>query len=124
MNVRVSSLLSSGGNLTERVARSVFVQVNLDDELFEQSDSDNDASELVYDEFIECLLRIGAHSTRTPLLKRRVERWVYWGVLKSVSRVILGASVDRAKKKKAEVELHEMLDAFLSETLIPAGLKK
>jgi len=32
--------------------------VGQDDELYEQSDSDNDASELVYDEFAECVVRL------------------------------------------------------------------
>ena len=36
--------------VTTRAARTMFVKVNLDDELFEQSDSDNDATELVFEE--------------------------------------------------------------------------
>lgn len=44
--------------LTNREAREIFVQVNLDDELFEQEDEENNASELVYDEFVECIVRV------------------------------------------------------------------
>ena len=39
--------------LTVREARQIFVHVNLDDELYEQEDSNNSASELVFDEFQE-----------------------------------------------------------------------
>ena len=35
------------------------VHVNLDDELFEQDEKENNASELVLPEFIECVFRIG-----------------------------------------------------------------
>jgi len=44
--------------LTVREARGIFVQVNLDDDLFVQEDSNNSSSELVLDEFIECLVRV------------------------------------------------------------------
>lgn len=42
---------------TVREARQIFVQVNLDDELYIQDDSENNADELVFDEFEECLAR-------------------------------------------------------------------
>lgn len=102
MFLQTCKLIGPDG-VTTRVARSMFVQVNLvstpqyfairgacptgqthpqalcrasvvdwqlsdtllllrvvgqDDELYEQSDSDNDASELVYDEFAECVVRL------------------------------------------------------------------
>ena len=43
---------------TVREARMIFVQVNLDDELYLQEDDENNADELVYDEFEECLCRV------------------------------------------------------------------
>jgi hypothetical protein len=89
-----------GPDLTERAARSIFVQVNLDDELFEQSDSDNDASELVYDEFIECLLRVAIHIDRMVNKK------------KSIANLETLEGVD------------VVLDAFLTNELIPRALKK
>jgi hypothetical protein len=48
-----------GDKLTVREARAIFVQVNLDDDLFVQEDADqgNDSSQLVLDEFVECLVR-------------------------------------------------------------------
>ena len=47
-----------GGELTIREAQYVFVQVNLDDELYVQQEAGNTSSEIVYDEFIECVCRI------------------------------------------------------------------
>lgn len=44
--------------LTMREARTIFVQTNLDDELYVQEDG-NDASMIVYDEFLECVVRCG-----------------------------------------------------------------
>lgn len=44
-------------SFTVREARQMFVQVNLDDELYLQEDSENNADELVFDEFEECLAR-------------------------------------------------------------------
>jgi Ca2+-binding EF-hand superfamily protein len=42
---------------TVREARQMFVQVNLDDELYIQEDDGNNADELIFDEFEECLCR-------------------------------------------------------------------
>ena len=49
-----------GKELTNREARGIFVKVNLDDDLFVQDDADegNSSSELVLDEFVECLVRV------------------------------------------------------------------
>ena len=49
-----------GDALTQREARGIFVQVNLDDDLYVQDDADqgNSSSELVLDEFMECLVRV------------------------------------------------------------------
>jgi hypothetical protein len=33
----------------------VFVQTNLDDELYEQEDDENTSSEIVFEEFVECV---------------------------------------------------------------------
>ena len=44
-------------DFTIREARQMFVQVNLDDELYVQEDEQNSADELVFDEFEECLCR-------------------------------------------------------------------
>ena len=53
--------------LTVREARQIFVHVNLDDELYEQEDSNNSASELVFDEFQEVRHDVTScsHSART-----------------------------------------------------------
>jgi hypothetical protein len=49
-----------GPQLTMREARNVFVQCNLDDEIYEQDDADNAADWIVYDEFTECVSRVAA----------------------------------------------------------------
>lgn len=42
--------------LTRHDPRECFVEVNLDDDLYEQEDAENKADEIVYDEFTECLV--------------------------------------------------------------------
>ena len=54
-------------SLTVREARAIFVQVNLDDDMYVQEDSANNSSELVLDEFVECLVRIAFE--KEPLKK-------------------------------------------------------
>ena len=87
----------------------MFVQVNLDDELYEQSDSDNDASELVYDEFEECVVRLAdaIHGAGTKS-----------------NKVAKGELVDDEAKGLWYKSLAEMVEWFVQEELIPRALKK
>ena len=96
--------------VTTRVARSMFVQVNLDDELFEQSDSDNDASELVYDEFAECVVRLADA--------------IHGSEAGRGSKVLKGDITTDEGKEAWYSSLAEMLGWFIDEELIPRALKK
>ena len=55
---------------TVREARTIFVQVNLDDDLYVQDDVNegNSSSELVLDEFVECMVRIACELTHYEVL--------------------------------------------------------
>lgn len=52
-----------GPKLTMREARGIFVQVNLDDDMYVQEDAANNSSELVLVEFIECIFRAALEIT-------------------------------------------------------------
>ena len=55
--------------LTRHDPREVFVEVNLDDDLYDQEDADNEADEIVYDEFTECLVLLA----QRQLVKKAAE---------------------------------------------------
>lgn len=92
----------------------MFVQVNLDDELYEQSDSDNDASELVYDEFAECVVRLAdaIHGAGTK------------NANKEQPPVVKGKLVGDEAKEAWYASLANMVGWFIQEELIPRALKK
>ena len=70
-------------------ARRIFVQVNLDDELYEQEDEDNTSSELVFEEFVECIGRVAVERT------------------------------DWSAKQEATLPFHAMFAAFLEQEFAP-----
>ena len=109
MFLNACKLVGPGG-VTTRIARGMFVQVNLDDELYEQSDSDNDASELVYDEFAECVIRLADA--------------IHGSGAGKASKVEKGDISTDEGKEAWYASLAEMLGWFIEEELIPRALKK
>ena len=100
------------GGISSRIARSMFVQVNLDDELYEQSDSDNDASELVFDEFSECVVRLGD------------AMWGNGATYGDTRQAVIKGDLDHADCLREYHEgLAKMLDWFIAEELIPRATK-
>ena len=82
---------------TLREARRVFVQVNLDDEIYVQEDDANNADELVFEEFEECLCR-GAleyypEDDAHPLAE----------CLRSFFEIFVPVAIDASKGKNGEV---------------------
>ena len=98
--------------VTTRAARTMFVKVNLDDELFEQSDSDNDATELVFEEFQEVVVRLAD------------DIWGADSQTKAPEPVVKG-DLETEEGKLAWFEsLGEMFEWFVNEELTPRALKK
>ena len=98
--------------VTTRAARTMFVKVNLDDELFEQSDSDNDATELVFEEFQEVVVRLADD---------------IWGADSQTKAPEPGVKGDLETEegKLAWFEsLGKMFEWFVNEELTPRALKK
>ena len=102
--------------------REVFVEVNLDDDLYDQEDDDNEADEIVYGEFTECLVllaqrqlsfKAAQESTPAPKtfpasdvaeeLQSLVE--AMWVPLAKSHKELRG--IDRVKKKKEPADSGE-----------------
>lgn len=98
--------------VTTRAARTMFVKVNLDDELFEQSDSDNDATELVFEEFQEVVVRLAD------------DIWGADSQTKAPEPVVKGDLATEEAKLAWFESLGKMFEWFVNEELTPRALKK
>ena len=82
---------------TLREARQMFVQVNLDDEIYVQEDDANNADELVFDEFEECLCRAALEhypeDDAHPLSE----------CLRSFFEIFVPVAIDACKRKNVKV---------------------
>jgi tetratricopeptide (TPR) repeat protein len=94
-----------GPKLTALEGKKIFVKLNLDDDLSKQDHEEDSSSELVFNEFAECVVRVATEV-------RDIDGVPLW---RWISKTIQGGDVWKHEEEMVAIELHDFLSKMLGQ---------